>query len=87
MSNMTIQEIKALSYGIVKYVRIGNEFRFGDINQTEHRSLVQPNETAISAGYFAFDNESKIFKVYGLSMSLSLEPADDDKERIIESIS
>lgn len=76
-------------YGIVKFVRIGDEYRFCS-TYTDHDALVQPNETAKSAGFVSYDtgvNGQKTFKLLDRSsMTLKLGPSEEDGPGIREAL-
>ena len=68
-------------YGLVKYVRVGEEIRFGNPDSRSHKGLANGDE-ATSAGFIYFDLEGeKYFRVteeWSMTLSLGPDPADHD---------
>lgn len=85
---MTIEEIKvelARSETVaLKYVRIGDEFRFAESGimwTKEHKDMLNEGEHAKSAGYFMLTKDKIYMMNYG-SVSLKLDPLPEDKQMI-----
>lgn len=79
-----MKEFFRRDHGIVKYVRVGDEYRFCAA-EGNHSNLVTEGETPISAGFIYYNNDSglNIQLSYERSMTLNyLGPADCDDEAI-----
>lgn len=82
---LTVEEIKTIvkkgNPANVKYVRIGNEFRYAVVaGPIEHRHLVMPDETPKSAGFFTLYRDNLFYLHNMPSSSLRLGPIADDEE-------
>jgi hypothetical protein len=85
---MTLEEIKQKlseeNYLILKYVRIGEEYRFllaGDPDGPTHYDMTKGQKT-ISAGFCTVSLPEKTVNAYGKSSTLSLEPVSDDSAKL-----
>lgn len=88
---ISIQEIKeniTKNYVVsLKYVRIGDEFRFVLAGEyaIEHAAMLRPDEKATSAGYFAASRNKIVMMPFG-SVSLHIEPLPEDNDLIAKMI-
>lgn len=72
------------AFTTLKYVRIGNEFRFADADiWVQHMDLLNVGEIAVSAGFFHFIN-GEVHLSDMPSTSLRLFPLPEDKELLQE---
>lgn len=68
-------------YGLLKYVRVGSEFRFGPSYLRDHKSLAD-GDYAISAGFLSFEVEGGCKVMQERSMSLGIGPHPEDQKLI-----
>ncbi len=54
ISKAEIDVVFKLSYGMVKYVKVGGEYRF-TYKTSDHSSLIKAGEKASSAGFISWD--------------------------------
>jgi hypothetical protein len=82
---LSVQEIKNYETIAVKYVRVGNDFRFAKPDSyTNHSDLVAKDETPISAGFFIYFTD-EIHLQETPSTTLKLGPKPEDQE-LLENI-
>ena len=77
---ISLEEVKALQNESVKFVRVAGEYRFCSLDQ-KHKTLLQPEETALSAGLIVIDEDT--FNMPGrLSTTLWVGADKYDGERL-----
>lgn len=79
--NAIRKEIEEYGYCHLKYVRIGNQYRFVYHDGIAHRDMLDlNNERAFSAAYVIIKKDKVEVKEW--SMSLKKFPADDDEQNL-----
>lgn len=86
---MTLKQLNQLlkanpvgPFGYFRYVRVGDEFRFADIESNLAHCKLCGNDIATGAGFIRVHSDWML--VEGRSMTLDIGPGPDDEEKLSE---
>lgn len=75
-----LDDVRNIKCSTIKFVRVAGEYRFCEVEE-QHRSLVKPEEKALSAGIIAISNG--YFKLQsGWSFGLDVGVDEHEEERL-----